>query len=60
MSDWSILGAREFAVGNYIVQKVYHFKACIRQSVFLVMFVVLLWVCIHTRQIEKYAWPRGG
>ena len=23
-----------------------------------VMFVVLLWVYIHTGQAEKYAWPR--
>ena len=22
------------------------------------MFVVLLWVYIHTGQVEKYAWPR--
>jgi hypothetical protein len=24
------------------------------------MFVMLLWVCIHTGQAEKFAWPRGG
>jgi hypothetical protein len=23
-----------------------------------IMFAVLLWVCIHTGQAEKFAWPR--
>jgi hypothetical protein len=23
-----------------------------------IMFVLLLWVCIHTGQDEKFAWPR--
>ena len=32
MSDWSVLGAREFAVGNYIVQKVCYFEASVRMS----------------------------
>ena len=24
----------------------------------VIMFAMLLWVCIHTRQAEKFAWPR--